>query len=137
MPSNHTRVIEAHMAAATAYANLSHAERNKVGAVIVKDNRVISVGYNGMPAGWENVCEHGATTKREVLHAESNALMFAARTGMATNDCDLVVTLSPCFECAKLILQAGIKAVYYKEQYRDPDGIAFLKKSKIKVKHVK
>jgi len=137
MPANNTRLIAAHMAAAEAYAQLSHAKRNHVGAVIVKDNRVISVGYNGMPAGWDNECEDGDTTRPEVLHAESNALMFAARTGTATEGCDLVVTLSPCFECAKLILQAGIKAVYYKEQYRDPDGIAFLKKSKIKVKHVK
>jgi len=139
VPANNTRLIAAHMAAAEAYAQLSHAKRNHVGAVIVKDNRVISVGYNGMPSGWDNACEHDffGDTKKEVLHAESNALMFAARTGTATEGCDLVVTLSPCFECAKLILQAGIKAVYYKEQYRDAEGIAFLKKSKIKVKHVR
>jgi len=137
MPADNTRLIAAHMKAAEAYAELSHAKRNHVGAVIVKENRVISVGYNGMPAGWDNVCEDGLATRPEVLHAESNALMFAARTGTATDGCDLVVTLSPCFECAKLILQSGIKAVYYKEQYRDPSGISFLKQSQIKVEHVK
>lgn len=137
MPSDNSRLIAAHMAAAEAYAQLSHAKRNHVGAVIVKDNRVISVGYNGMPAGWDNTCEDGDATRPEVLHAESNALMFAARTGTATEGCDLVVTLSPCFECAKLILQSGIKAVYYKEQYRDPSGISFLQQSQIKVKHVR
>jgi len=137
--SNDSRLIAAHMAAAEAYAKLSHAKRNHVGAVIVKNNRVISVGYNGMPAGWDNDCEipDTDTTRPEVLHAESNALMFAARTGMATEGCDLVVTLSPCFECAKLILQSGIKAVYYKEQYRDLSGISFLQQSQIKVKHVR
>ena len=133
MSTRIARLIAAHMGAAEAYAELSHAKRSKVGAVIVKDHHVISVGYNGMPSGWDNACEEYGVTRPEVLHAESNAIAFAARNGLATDGCELVTTMSPCFECAKLILQAGIKKVYYKEQYRDAEGIKFLKQSNIEV----
>jgi dCMP deaminase len=122
---------------------LSHSRRAKVGAVIVKDNRVISVGYNGMPSGWDNNCEEELSwpsghiafleTKKEVLHAEMNAMMFAARNGLATEGCTLVLTLSPCFECAKSIYQAGIKQVFYRDSYRDGSGIEFLRKCGVHV----
>jgi dCMP deaminase len=136
-------LIAAHLRAAEAYAELSHSRRAKVGAVIVKDHRVISVGYNGMPTGWENNCEHeitwpgghvvGYETKKEVLHAEMNALMFAARNGIATEGSSLVITLMPCFECSKSIFQAGIRNVFYRDAYRDESGIEFLRKCGVHV----
>lgn len=123
------------MKAAEAYAELSHSSRARVGAVIVKDHRVISVGYNGMPSGWANPCEtdDGLATRPEVLHAEMNALMFAARNGLATDGCAAVVTLSPCFECAKALYQAGITRVFYRDTYRDESGIDFLRKCGVKI----
>lgn len=125
------------MKAAEAYAGLSHSRRSKVGAVIVKDHRIISVGYNGMPEGWDNDCEDitedGLVTKPEVLHAEMNALMFAAKNGLATEGCSLVITLMPCFHCAKSIYQAGLKNVFYRDAYRDESGINFLRQCGIHV----
>lgn len=136
-------LLQAHLKAAESYAELSHSRRAKVGAVIVKDHRVISVGYNGMPAGWNNNCEEeikwpngvivALVTKKEVLHAEMNALMFAARNGIPTDGAALVMTLSPCFECSKAIYQAGIKSVFYRDQYRDTSGIEFLRKAGVTV----
>lgn len=131
-------LVEAHLAAAIAYGNLSHSKRAKVGAVIVRDHRIVSVGYNGTPSGWDNKCEDEEfNTKREVLHAEMNALMFAARNGVPTDGCSMVMTLSPCFECSKAIYQAGIKEVLYKDLYRDKSGIDFLIKCGINVKEIK
>ena len=100
-------------------AQLSHAQRLQVGAVVVKDDTVISYGYNGMPAGWSNVCEDvaedgGLKTKAEVLHAESNAIAKLARSANSGQNADLFVTHSPCMECAKLIYQSGIRRIYYK-----------------------
>jgi len=136
-------LLKAHLQAAEAYAELSHSRRAKVGAVIVKDHRVISVGYNGMPAGWDNCCENeikwpnghvvAFQTKKEVLHAEMNALMFAARNGIATEGAALVMTLSPCFDCAKAIYQAGIQTVFYRDQYRDISGIDFLRQCRVHI----
>ena len=136
-------LIQAHLKAAESYAELSHSRRAKVGAVIVKDHRVVSVGYNGMPSGWDNNCEdelkwpNGVVvhlvTKKEVLHAEMNALMFAARNGIPTDGASLVMTLSPCFECSKAIYQAGIKSVFYRDQYRDTSGIDFLRQCRVHV----
>lgn len=130
-------LLDAHMGAAQAYAGLSHSRRTKVGAVIVKDHRIISVGYNGMPEGWDNDCEDitedGLVTKPEVLHAEMNALMFAARNGLATDGCSLVITLMPCFNCAKSIYQAGLKNVFYRDAYRDDSGVKFLRQCGIHV----
>ena len=114
-------------------AKLSHARRLQVGAVIVKDDTVISYGYNGMPSGWDNVCEHEGKTKPEVLHAESNAIAKLARSSNSGLNADIFITHSPCMECAKLIFQSGIKQVFYAEDYRIASGIDFLKKSKIKV----
>lgn len=127
-------------------AQLSHARRLQVGAVIVKDDTVISYGYNGMPAGWDNNCEEEICypdsdavtlkTKPEVLHAESNAIAKLAKTSNSGMGADLFVTHSPCIECAKLIHQSGISRVFFNRNYRDDSGIEFLKKSGIVVTQI-
>ena len=127
-------------------AQLSHARRLQVGAVIVKDDTVISYGYNGMPAGWDNNCEDEThqqdgfhvtlKTKPEVLHAESNAIAKLAKSHNSGLGSDLFVTHSPCLECAKLIYQSGIGRVFYSENYRDNAGINFLYKSGLTVTQV-
>ena len=133
-------------------AQLSHARRLKVGAVIVVDDTVISYGYNGMPAGWDNNCEdesvevysgfEGAIhrtvlkTKPEVLHAESNAIAKLARSSNRGLGADLFVTHSPCLGCAKLIFQSGIRRVFYAEDYRDDSGIQFLTRSGVTVERL-
>lgn len=139
---------EAHMKVAEIYAGLSSAKRLQVGCVIVKENRIISIGYNGMPAGWNNVCEdevvtryetHTDTTlvtKPEVLHAETNAIAKLARTHESGEDAVVFVTHAPCMECAKLIYQTGISAVYYKHNYKTDNGIQFLKKSGVQVSQI-
>lgn len=135
--------LQAHLEAAKVYGNLSKCNRLKVGALIIKDDRIISTGYNGCVSGGSNKCEElvldgGSSvpirqTKKEVIHAEFNAIAFAARNGTATNGCDLVLTHSPCFDCARLIIQSGIKEVYYAEEFRDLDGVEFLKNNGVKV----
>jgi dCMP deaminase len=126
------------MQTAQTFAELSHARRLQVGCIIVKDDRIISIGYNGMPAGWDNNCEDeflhedGSVTnktKSEVLHAETNAIAKLARSSESGEGASLFVTHSPCLECAKLIYQAGIKEVYYENHYRDTTGVNFLLKS--------
>lgn len=127
-------------------SELSHAQRLKVGAVIVKDDTVISYGYNGMPAGWDNDCEDQTyeedgfhitlKTKPEVLHAESNAIAKLARSTNSGLGADLFVTHSPCLECAKLIYQSGIRRVFYSQDYRNDAGIQFLWKSGITITKV-
>jgi dCMP deaminase len=134
---------QAYMQTAKTFAELSHARRLKVGAIIVKDDRIISIGYNGMPAGWDNNCEdeiqypnaEGITlkTKPEVLHAETNAIAKLARSNESGEKASLFVTHSPCLECAKLIYQSGISKVYFNETYRDGSGINFLQKSGVEV----
>ncbi len=142
------KFINAYMKTAETFAGLSHARRLHVGAIIVKDDRIISIGYNGMPAGWDNDCEyevlpthHGdeptLKTKPEVLHAETNAIAKLARSSDSGLDADLFVTHSPCLDCAKLIYQSGIRRVYYGENYRDDSGINFLEKSGVEVKQIK
>jgi dCMP deaminase len=106
--------------------NLSHCTRSKVGAVLVKDGNVISFGYNGTPAGMDNGCEENNVTKDEVIHAEMNAILKAAKSGNAVEGSTLYLTLSPCKECSKLILQSGVKKVVYLNMYRNLDGIQFL-----------
>ena len=134
----------AHMKAAHLYAELSTARRLKVGALVVKDDRIISIGYNGMSKGWDNDCEYKhysignpndfeLKTKPEVLHAETNAIAKLARSTESGLDADLFVTHSPCLDCAKLIYQAGIRRVYYANAYRDDSGINFLKNSGVEV----
>lgn len=155
------------MQVAYQFAKLSYANRRKVGCVIVKENQVISFGYNGTPHGFDNQCEtvektgwdlpdqailleeNGWTiskddscvayrhiTKREVLHAESNAIMKVAKSTMSCDGADLYTTTCPCFDCAKLIIQSGIKKVYYREDYRDMSGVELLKTAGIDVEQV-
>jgi len=133
------KYIDLYMDWAKRAAKLSHARRLHVGAVIVKDDTVISYGYNGMPAGWDNDCEQetwnvhdGSSelkTKPEVLHAESNSIAKLAKSTNSGAGADIFVTHSPCIDCAKLIYQSGIRRVYYNEEYRDDTGIQFLNKS--------
>ena len=137
------KFINAHMDVAERYANLSSAKRLKVGAIVVKDDRIISIGYNGMPTGWDNCCEdiirtdevgfQVTKTKAEVLHAETNAIAKLAKSSESGLGATMFVTHSPCIECAKLIYQSGISTVYYKNNYRSDDGINFLIKSKVRV----
>jgi dCMP deaminase len=130
---------------ATRCAQLSHAKRLQVGAVIVKDDSVISYGYNGMPAGWDNNCEDivqhsddtvSLKTKPEVLHAESNAVAKLARSINSGNGADIFITHAPCLDCAKLVYQAGIKRVYFNTAYRDDAGIRFLERSGVTVEQI-
>ena len=127
-------------------AELSHARRLQVGAVIVKDDSVISYGYNGMPAGWDNNCEDEIRypdseeitlkTKPEVLHAESNAIAKLARSTNSGMGATMFVTHAPCMECAKLIYQSGIGHVLYRDAYRDTSGVTFLEKSGVVVEKI-
>ena len=107
-------------------STLSHCQRAKVGAVIVKDGNIVSFGYNGTPSSMDNCCEDGDATISEVIHAEMNAILKAAKSGYSVDGATLYLTLSPCKECSKLILQSGIKRVLYLEEYRDISGIEFL-----------
>lgn len=111
----------------TKYAEMSYAQRKKVGAVIVKENTIISDGYNGTPVGFDNTCEDDTgKTHWYVLHAEANAIIKMARNNISCTDSTLYVTLSPCKECSKIIIQSGIKKVVYKEKYKDTSGLDFL-----------
>lgn len=154
------KFINLYMDWAKRLSQLSHAKRLQVGAVIVKDDTVISYGYNGMPAGWDNDCEHrvyanewtvdanewqykddegklyNLKTKLEVLHAESNAISKLARSHNSGADADIFITHSPCLECSKLIYQSGISRVFYSQNYRDSSGIDFLLRSGIPVKKI-
>lgn len=116
------------------WAENSYCTRRKVGALVVKDQMIISDGYNGTPSGFENVCEDSSnTTFPYVLHAEANAITKLARSSNNSDGATLYVTASPCIECSKLIIQAGIKRVVYAEQYRLEDGLNLLRKAGIEV----
>lgn len=146
---------KAMMTTSFAFAELSHAKRNKVGAVIAMDNRIIANGYNGTLPGLSNECEidcpecdgigmncescqgRGSITSEFVLHAEQNAISFCARNGIALDGATLYITLSPCKTCAKLIASCGIKRVVYNEIYRDNGGIEYLEKCGIKMEKIK
>ena len=108
-------------------ATLSHCVRFKVGAVLVKEGNIISMGYNGTPAGMDNGCEKDNVTVPHVIHGEVNAILKAAKTGISVNGGTLYLTLSPCLDCSKLILQSGIKRVVYLTAYRNLEGVDFLK----------
>lgn len=143
------------MKVAETFAELSSARRLHVGAIIVKDDRIISIGYNGMPSGWDNDCEdlvvyrkeiepgvfnnqqvHEWKTKPEVLHAETNAIAKLAKSTESGDGASMFITHSPCLDCAKIIYQAGIKSVYYRNVYRSDDGIKFLEKCNVAVEKV-
>ena len=142
--------VNAYMDTAKRFSELSYANRLKVGAVVVKDHRIISIGYNGMPAGWDNNCEvalldgpqkakldeNGVPilkTRDEVIHAEANAIIKLARDGERGAGADIFCTHAPCIECAKLIYGAGITQLYYSEDYRSTDGLIFLERSGVNV----
>tara|TARA_R110000744_G_scaffold55860_1_gene118008 strand:+ start:210 stop:605 length:396 start_codon:yes stop_codon:yes gene_type:complete len=121
-------------------SKLSYAERKQVGCLIVKDTQIISEGYNGTPTGFDNACEYYSHvdemyTKPEVLHAESNAITKLARSTNSSSDSTLYVTLAPCFDCSKLIIQAGVKRLVYKDTYRK-DGLALLDKAGVNVSQI-
>jgi len=141
------KFVDAHMAAAEVYSQLSSAKRLQVGCVVVKNNTIIGIGYNGMPSGWDNNCEDEIydetdyypilkelKTKPEALHAETNALAKIARSTNSSEGAVLFVTHAPCLDCAKLIYQSGISGVFYRNSYRDEDGINFLEKCNLEVK---
>ena len=154
------KFLDAYMRTAEIFAELSTAQRLHVGSIIVKDDRIISIGYNGMPSGWDNNCEvktycddgdwseqqlpkdsniwkkYKLTTKPEVLHAESNAIAKLARSIESGFNSDMFITHAPCLECAKLIYQSGINSVYYRNSYRDENGIQFLEKAGVKVEKI-
>ncbi|MCC8112584.1 MAG: dCMP deaminase family protein [Bacteroidales bacterium] len=119
------------------WAENSYCERRKVGALIVKDKMIISDGYNGTPAGFENICEdENGVTKPYVLHAEANAITKVARSNNSSEGATLYVTASPCMECAKLIIQAGIRRVVFNELYRITFGIDLLQRAGVECVHV-
>ena len=148
------KYVDLYMDWADRTAQLSHAVRLQVGAVIVKDDSVISYGYNGMPAGWDNNCETPVAkvvgvapdghdlvelelkTKPEVLHAESNAIAKLAKSSQSGSNASVFITHAPCLDCAKLIYQSGISSVYYRNSYRDMAGVEFLERSGIPVKQL-
>ena len=150
------KFVDAHMAAAEVYSKLSSAKRLQVGCVVVKNNTISGIGYNGMPSGWDNECEvlipeqeivdiesrsityieERLVTKSEVLHAETNALAKIAKSTNSSDGASLFVTHAPCLDCAKLIYKSGINSVYYRNSYRDEKGIDFLKHCKVEVSKV-
>jgi dCMP deaminase len=143
MPTNETNESKQlnldlrYLRMARIWAENSYCERRKVGALVVKEKMIISDGYNGTPSGFENVCEDETnTTKPYVLHAEANAITKLARSSNNSEGATLYVTASPCIECAKLIIQAGIKRVIYAEQYRLTDGIDLLRRANIEVTYL-
>ena len=122
---------------AAIWSRNSYCKRRQVGAIIVKDRMIISDGYNGTPSGFENICEdESGVTKPYVLHAEANAITKVAKSGNSSLGATLYVTASPCMECAKLIIQAGIRRVVYRDEYRITDGIDLLRKAGIEVEKV-
>jgi dCMP deaminase len=134
------------MKTAETFAECSTARRLHVGAVIVKDDRIISIGYNGMPIGWDNNCEDELkwpngeikflTTKPEVLHAETNAIAKLAKSTESGLGATMFVTHSPCLDCAKLVYQSGINTIYYRNSYRNEDGIQFLEKAGVLIEKI-
>jgi len=140
------KLKQAYIKTAETFAELSHARRLHVGAIVVKDDRIISIGYNGMPSGWNNDCEDvipdysdGTTslkTKPEVLHAETNAIAKLAKSNESGMGATMFITHAPCLDCAKLIYQSGISSVLYRDAYRDTSGITFLEKSGIRVEQI-
>ena len=149
------KYLGTYMKTAKLFAEHSSAVRKKVGAVIVKDDRIISIGYNGMPSGWDNTCEYVADvhpsdprydynnftkelkTRPEVIHAESNSIAKLAKSTESGNGASMFITCAPCVECAKMIYQSGIKEVFYEEEYRSNDGIDFLNKCGLSIRQIK
>ena len=130
MEDKQTKYDKAYLKMALEWGELSYCKRRKVGALIVKDNMIISDGYNGTPTGFENICEDDeGYTKWYVLHAEANAIAKVSSSTQSTKGATLYITLSPCRECSKLIFQSGIKRVVYNKKYKDTSGLEFLEKA--------
>ena len=128
---------KAYLRIATEWSKLSHCERRKVGAVIVKDRMIISDGYNGTPTGFENYCEdEDGYTKWYVLHAEANAILKVAASTQSCRGATLYITMSPCKECSKLIHHDGITRLVYRIAYKDTSGLEFLEKAGIELKQI-
>jgi len=148
------KFIDAYMKTAEVFSELSSARRLHVGAIVVKDDRIISIGYNGMPSGWDNNCEEVVDvslndprydynhftkelkTRPEVLHAETNAIAKLAKSTESGDGATMFITHAPCMDCAKLIYQSGITSVYYRNTYRDQSGLDFLKTAKVDVQQI-
>ena len=139
------KLLDAYMKTAETFAECSTAKRLHVGAIVVKDDRIISIGYNGMPSGWDNDCEdikinndgqYELKTKPEVLHAETNAIAKLAKSNESGLGATMFITHSPCMNCAKLVYQSGINTVYYRNSYRNEDGIQFLEKAGVKIEKI-
>ena len=144
------KLVTAYIKTAEIFAELSQARRLHVGAIVVKDDRIISIGYNGMPSGWDNDCEDEIghvldvndnvvdirlKSKPEVLHAETNAIAKLAKSTESGEGASMFITHAPCLDCAKLIFQSGITRVWYKTEYRDESGVQFLSKSGVEAIH--
>jgi len=128
------RYDQAYLKMASEWSKLSHCKRKQVGALIVKDKMIISDGYNGTPTGFDNCCEdEDGSTKWHVLHAEANAILKVASSTQACQGATLYITLSPCKECSKLILQSGITRMVYANAYKDDSGVDFLRKANIEI----
>ena len=128
---------KAYLRIAREWGKLSHCDRKKVGALIVKDRMIISDGFNGTPTGFENPCEdEEGYTKWYVLHAEANAISKVASSTQSCNGATLYITLSPCKECSKLIHQAGIKRIVYQQKYKDDSGLKFLEKAGVVIQQI-
>ncbi|MGN0030247.1 MAG: deoxycytidylate deaminase [Marinilabiliaceae bacterium] len=130
------KLDERYLAMARIWSLNSYCVRRQVGALMVKDKMIISDGYNGTPSGFENVCEDGDKTKPYVLHAEANAISKVAKSNNSSMGATMYITASPCIECAKLIIQAGISRVVYSEEYRSSEGIDLLRRAGIEVDQV-
>ena len=131
------RYDRAYMRMALEWAKLSHCQRKQVGALIVKDRMIIADGFNGTPTGFPNVCENEeGETNWYVLHAEANAITKLARSNNSAVGATLYITMSPCRECSKLIHQAGISRVVYRDEYKDPQGLEFLKQAGVELVHL-
>lgn len=136
--SKQTKYDQAYLRMASEWAKLSYCDRKKVGAIIVKDSMIISDGYNGTPSGYKNCCENSdGDTEWYVLHAEANAILKVAKSTQSAKDATLYITLSPCKQCSKLIIQSGIVRVVYRDEYKDISGVKFLKDYGIEVLHLK
>lgn len=136
MESKQKQLDERYLRMARIWAENSYCKRRQVGALVVKDHRIISDGYNGTPSGFDNVCEENDVTFPYVLHAEANAITKLARSHNNSDGATLYVTASPCIECAKLIIQAGIRRVIYGEKYRLDEGLKLLKRANIETEYL-
>ena len=138
MPDNgkQAKLDQRYLAMARIWSLNSYCVRRQVGALMVKDKMIISDGYNGTPSGFENVCEDGDVTKPYVLHAEANAISKVAKSNNSSMGATMYITASPCIECAKLIIQAGISRVVYSEEYGSSEGVDLLRRAGVKVDKV-